>query len=102
MNQSINVSGWVRTVRDSKSFGFMEINDGSFFKNLQIVFEEGKLENFRDICKLTVGSSIIVEGELVETPGAKQPFELKANKITVEGLCFPDYPLQKKGIPSNF
>jgi asparaginyl-tRNA synthetase len=92
----VNVSGWVRTVRSSKTFGFIELNDGTFFKNLQIVFEEGRIDNFKEICKLGVGSSIIVEGELVETPGAKQPFEIKADKITIEGLCASDYPLQKK------
>ncbi|MCX7711331.1 MAG: asparagine--tRNA ligase [Clostridia bacterium] len=92
----VRVSGWVRTVRDSKTFGFIELNDGSFFKNLQIVFEEGKIENFKDVAKLGVGSSIEVEGELVETPNAKQPFELKATKIDIAGTCPPEYPLQKK------
>jgi asparaginyl-tRNA synthetase len=96
IGKAVNVSGWVRTVRSSKAFGFIELNDGSFFKNIQIVFEEGRIDNFKEICKLGVGSSIVVEGELVETPGAKQPFEIKADKITVEGLCASDYPLQKK------
>ena len=96
IGKAINVSGWVRTVRSSRTFGFIELNDGTFFKNLQIVFEDGKVENFKEICKLGVGSSIIVEGQLVETPEAKQPFEIKADKITVEGLCASDYPLQKK------
>ncbi|HHV98260.1 MAG TPA: asparagine--tRNA ligase [Clostridiaceae bacterium] len=96
INQPVKVSGWVRTVRDSKSFGFIELNDGSFFKNVQIVFEDGKIDNFKEICKLNVGSAIIVEGKLVETPEAKQPFEIKADKITIEGACAPDYPLQKK------
>jgi len=96
IDQSVKVSGWVRTVRDSKTFGFIELNDGSFFKNVQIVFEDGKIDNFKEICKLNVGSSIIVEGKLVETPEAKQPFEIKADKITIEGTCAPDYPLQKK------
>lgn len=94
--KNVKVSGWVRTVRDSKTFGFIEINDGSFFKNLQIVFEEDKLNNFKEVAKLTVGSSIVAEGELVETPNAKQPFELKATKIDIEGLCPQEYPLQKK------
>ncbi len=94
--KTVQVSGWVRTVRDSKAFGFIELNDGTFFKNLQIVFEEGRLPNFKEICKLTVGTSIQAEGELVPTPGSKQPFELKATKIEVEGQCAPDYPLQKK------
>lgn len=96
LDQPVKVSGWVRTVRDSKSFGFIELNDGSFFKNIQIVFEDGKIDNFKEICKLNVGSSIIVEGKLVETPEAKQPFEIKADRITIEGTCAPDYPLQKK------
>lgn len=94
--QQIELAGWVRTIRDSKTFGFIELNDGSFFKNLQIVFEEGVINNFREITKLPQGSSIKVRGELVETPGAKQPFELKASTIDIEGLCAPDYPLQKK------
>ncbi len=94
--KTVRVSGWVRTVRDSKTFGFIELNDGTFFKNLQIVFEEGRLANFREICKLTAGTSIQAEGELVPTPGSKQPFELKATRIEIEGLCAPEYPLQKK------
>lgn len=96
LNKTLKAAGWVRTVRESKTFGFIELNDGSFFKNLQVVFEEGKIDNFKEVAKLTVGSSIRVEGELVETPGAKQPFELKASRITIEGLCAADYPLQKK------
>lgn len=95
-NQTVKISGWVRTVRDSKTFGFIEMNDGSFFKNVQVVFEEGKLDNFKEIARLTVGSSIVAEGELVETPNAKQPFEIKALKIAIEGHCPSDYPLQKK------
>lgn len=95
LNKKIDVSGWVRTVRVSKSFGFIEINDGSFFKTLQVVFEEG-LENFAEVSKLSIGSSITVSGVLVESPGAKQPFELKAESISIEGLSSPDYPIQKK------
>ncbi len=94
--QEIEVAGWVRTIRDSKTFGFIELNDGSFLKNLQIVFEETALDNFKEIAKLPQGSSIRVKGELVATPEAKQPFELKASAIEIEGLCSPDYPLQKK------
>ena len=90
------MNGWVRTVRDSKTFGFIEINDGSFFRNLQVVFEENKVDNFKEVAKLPVGSSIRVSGELVETPGAKQPFELKASQIDIEGICSTEYPLQKK------
>jgi len=91
----VNISGWIKTIRDSKTFGFIELNDGTFFKNVQIVFDE-KLENFKDITKLTLSSSIIIEGEVIETPKAKQPFEIKANKINIEGLSDLDYPLQKK------
>ena len=91
----IKVSGWVRTVRDSKTFGFIEINDGSFFKNLQIVFENN-LENFDEICKLTLSSSITVEGELIKTENAKQPFEVKAKKVEIIAVSAPEYPLQKK------
>ena len=90
------VSGWVRTVRDSKAFGFIELNDGTFFKNLQIVLEDGLTENFKEAVKITLGSAIEATGELVLTPGAKQPFELKAKTVKVVGACDPDYPLQKK------
>lgn len=94
--QSITVSGWVRTVRVSKNFGFIELNDGSCFKNLQVVIEKEKLENYADISKLNVGSALSVYGFLEETPQAKQPFELKAEKVTIEGASSPAYPLQKK------
>lgn len=90
------VSGWVRTVRDSKAFGFIELNDGTFFKNLQIVLEDGLTENFADAVKITLGSAIRATGELVLTPGMKQPFEIKATKVEVLGMCAPEYPLQKK------
>lgn len=96
LNKAVKVSGWVRTVRDSKTFGFIELNDGSFFKNIQIVFEEDRVSNFKEIARLGVGASIVVEGDVVETPNAKQPFEIKASKIDVEGNCPPEYPLQKK------
>lgn len=95
VGQMIRVEGWVRTVRDSKTFGFIELNDGSFFKSIQIVFDDS-LENFKEIAKLSLSSAIIVEGVLEETPGAKQPFEIKAKKIEVEGTSTPEYPLQKK------
>ena len=95
-NKKVKLCGWVRTIRDSKTFGFIELNDGTFFKNVQIVFEEGRVANFKDITKLTVGSAIVVEGEIVLTPDAKQPFEVKADDIEVEGLAPSDYPLQKK------
>lgn len=91
----ISVSGWVRTVRDSKTFGFIELNDGSYFKNLQIVFSDN-LQNFQEISHLNVGSAITVVGKVVLTPEMKQPFELHATEIIIEGASTPDYPLQKK------
>ncbi|MHC6181470.1 asparagine--tRNA ligase [Clostridium sp. JNZ X4-2] len=94
-DKKIQISGWIRTIRDSKSFGFIELNDGSFFKNIQIVFDD-TLENFKQISKLAISSSLSVEGVLVLTPDAKQPFELRANKIVLEGNSASDYPLQKK------
>ena len=95
-DKKIKVSGWVRTIRDSKTFGFIELNDGSYFKSVQIVIEEDKLSNFKDIVKQNVGASLTVEGTLVLTPEAKQPFEIKAEEVIVEGTSTPDYPLQKK------
>lgn len=95
LNQEVKVSGWVRTIRSSKAFGFIELNDGTFFKNLQVVFDE-KLENFKEVEKLPISSSITVEGKIVETPGAKQPFEIHATNIIIEGMSNSDYPLQKK------
>ena len=93
---SVSVSGWIRTLRCSKSFGFIELNDGSSFKNLQIVIVEDKLENFSEVSKLSVGSSVSVKGNLEFTPEAKQPFELKASEVEIQGVSAPDYPLQKK------
>jgi asparaginyl-tRNA synthetase len=95
-NKKVSLSGWIRTIRDSKSFGFIELNDGSYFKNLQVVFEEERVDNFKEVTRLGVGTAILVQGVLVETPGAKQPFEIKADSIVVEGDCPSDYPLQKK------
>ena len=95
IGETLQVSGWIRTLRDSKNFAFIELNDGSFFKNLQIVIDES-MANFSEIVKLNVGAAIIAEGELVESPGAKQPFELKAKVVTIEGESTPEYPLQKK------
>ena len=94
--QSMTVCGWVRTVRDMKNFGFIELNDGSCFKSLQVVFERSSLNNYEEIAKQNVGAALIVHGTLVLTPEAKQPFELKADEIIVEGASTPDYPLQKK------
>ncbi len=95
IGKEIILDGWVRTVRDSKNFGFIELNDGSFFKNVQIVFSD-KLDNFNDICKLTISSSIKVTGTLVITENAKQPFEVQATKIEIFSLSDSSYPLQKK------
>lgn len=94
-DQEVLVCGWVRTIRDTKTFGFIEINDGSFFKNLQVVFDDA-LPNFQEIARLNVGSSIRVTGRIVETPQAKQPYEIKAVSIEIEGTSLPEYPLQKK------
>ena len=92
----VTVYGWVRTVRDSKTFGFIELNDGTFFKNLQVVLVDGRLPNFKEAVKLTVGTAVKVTGVLELTPNMKQPFEIKADALTVEGTCPSDYPLQKK------
>ena len=94
--RELTVCGWVRTVRDMKNFGFIELNDGSCFKSLQVVFERSTLNNYDEIARQNVGAALIVHGTLVLTPDAKQPFELKADEICVEGLSTPDYPLQKK------
>ncbi|EKE27094.1 MAG: asparaginyl-tRNA synthetase, partial [uncultured bacterium (gcode 4)] len=93
--KEIQVSGWIRTSRASKTFGFIELNDGTYFKNVQVVFEE-TLANFDDIAKLSIASAIIIKGVFELTPDAKQPFEIKASEIVVEGYSTPDYPLQKK------
>lgn len=94
-SQAIKVSGWIKTVRDSKTFGFIEINDGSFFKNLQIVFDN-TLPNFEEICKFTISSSIEVTGVFTKTENAKQAFELKATSVNLVAISDPEYPLQKK------
>ena len=95
LGKEITVGGWVRSVRDSKTFGFVVLNDGTFFETLQIVYAD-KLDNFEEISKLNVGAALIVRGTLVATPEAKQPFEIQAEEIVVEGASTPDYPLQKK------
>lgn len=92
----ITVGGWIRSIRSSsKSFGFMVISDGSYFETLQIVFDKDKIDNFDEVSRLNGGSSVIVTGELVETPQAKQPFEIHASKVEVAGESTPDYPMQK-------
>ncbi len=92
----VTVCGWIRTNRDSKVLGFMEINDGSCFKGVQVVFEKDKIDNFSEVAKYNVGAAVIVEGNLILTPEAKQPFEINATKVTLEGASAPEYPLQKK------
>lgn len=95
-SESVVVCGWIRSNRDSKALGFMEINDGSCFKGVQVVFEREKLSNFEEAAKLNVGSAVVVTGKVILTPQAKQPFEINAEAIEVEGTSTPDYPLQKK------
>lgn len=95
VNQEITLEGWVKTVRDSKNFGFIELNDGTFFKNIQIVFSDS-LANFAEICKLTISSSVKVIGKFILTENAKQPFEIQATNIEIESLSDSSYPLQKK------
>ncbi|MCC8098435.1 MAG: asparagine--tRNA ligase [Eubacterium sp.] len=95
IGKEISVGGWIRSKRDSKTFGFIVINDGTYFQPLQVVYTD-KLENFSDISKVTLGSALTVKGELVATPNAKQPFEIQAAEVKVEGLAAADYPLQKK------
>ncbi|HNW04880.1 MAG TPA: asparagine--tRNA ligase [Oscillospiraceae bacterium] len=92
----VKICGWLRTSRNSKSLGFIELNDGTCFSNLQVVYEEDKLENYKEITKLNVGAAVSVVGRIVLTPELKQPFELHATEIAVEGQSTPDYPLQKK------
>ena len=95
LSKEIKISGWIRTLRASNAFGFIEVNDGTFFKNIQVVFDN-KLDNFKNVSKLPISSSITVIGTLVATPEAKQPFEIQAKEIVIEGLSQSDYPLQKK------
>ena len=94
--KEVTVAGWARTIRDSKAFGFIELNDGSCFKSTQIVFERANIENYDEIAHTNVGASLIVKGIVVLTPENKQPYEIKATEIKVEGESTPDYPLQKK------
>ncbi len=94
--QTVTVCGWARTIRDMKTFGFVELNDGSCFRNLQVVMDVNVLDNYREVAGQNVGAALIVTGKLVLTPEARQPLEVKAEKIEVEGVSSPDYPLQKK------
>ena len=95
VDQTVTIGGWVRSIRNSKNFGFIVVNDGTFFEPVQVVYSN-VLENFDDVEKLNVGAAIIVTGKLVATPGTKQPFEIQAEQIEIEGVSTPDYPLQKK------
>ena len=94
--KTVTVCGWARSIRDSKALGFIDLNDGTSFKGVQVVFEDGKIENFKEIASQNVGAALRVTGTLLETPQAKQPFEIHASEIVVEGASSPEYPLQKK------
>ena len=95
LDKEITVGGWIRSIRDSKAFGFIVLNDGTSFDTLQIVYHD-TMANFAEVSKLNVGAAIVVKGTLVATPEAKQPFEIQATEVTVEGASSADYPLQKK------
>ena len=95
IGKNVTIGGWVRSNRDSKNFGFLVVNDGTFFEPLQIVYGN-QLENFDEISKVNVGTAVMIKGIIVETPGAKQPFEMQAEEILVEGPSSAEYPLQKK------
>ncbi len=95
-NKPVTLGGWVRTLRDMKNFGFIELNDGSSFKSVQVVFENAVISNFDEIAKQNVGAALVVKGTVALTPEAKQPFEIKAEYIEIEGASAPEYPLQKK------
>ncbi len=95
LGREVTVGGWLRSIRDSKTFGFLVLHDGTCFDSLQVVYAD-QLSNFAQISKLNVGASVVVTGKLIETPQAKQPFEIQAVKVDVEGESTPDYPLQKK------
>ena len=95
LNKTVRIGGWVRSVRDSKTFGFIVVSDGSYFETLQVVYHD-TMKNFAEVSKLNVGAAIIVEGTLVATPEAKQPFEIQAVTVDIEGVSASDYPLQKK------
>ena len=94
--KKVTVGGWVRNLRDSKAFGFIDLNDGSCFKSVQVVFEREKLDNYDEIAAQNIGAALVVHGIVRLTPEMKQPFEIKATQITVEGTSTPDYPLQNK------
>ena len=95
IGKEVQIGGWLRNIRDSKTFGFLVVNDGTFFEPLQVVYSD-KLDNFAEISKLNVGAAVIVKGTLVETSNAKQPFEIQADVVEIEGVSSPEYPLQPK------
>ena len=95
LEQTVTIAGWVRSIRSSKNFGFIVVNDGTFFEPLQVVYHDA-LPNFAAVEKLNVGAAIVVTGKLVATPNAKQPFEVQSEEVVIEGESAPDYPLQKK------
>ena len=101
-DKEITVCGWCRTIRASNAFGFIELNDGSCFPNLQVVFEDAKLSNYKVIAKQNVGAALVIKGKIELTPNAKQPFEMKADVIEIEGASTPDFPMQKKGQSLEF
>lgn len=101
-DQTVTLAGWVRNLRDQKQFGFIDFNDGTFFKSVQVVIEADRIANYEEVAHFGTGSSIIVEGEVVLTPAGKQPFEIKADKVTLEGACPPEYPLQPKRHTAEF
>ena len=101
-DKEVTVAGWAKTIRASNAFGFIELNDGSTFSRIQVVFEADKLQNYTEIAKQNVGAALIVRGTLVLTPQAKQPFEIKAAEVTVEGASTPDFPMQKKKTSLEF
>ena len=96
LGKEITICGWIKQIRDSKKIAFVELNDGSFFKSLQVILEDDKLDNFADVAKLTISSSIIVKGILVETPNGKQPFEVQATEVEISAMADQDYPIQPK------
>ena len=98
LNKEIQVGGWVRSNRDSKAFGFLVLHDGTFFETLQIVYHD-TMANFQELTKINVGAAVIVKGTLVPTPEAKQPFEIQAEEISIEGASTPDYPLEETSQP---
>jgi len=96
VDQQVEVSGWIRSNRDQKSFGFMALNDGTHFNNIQVVYERDQLANFDEVAKFRVGAAVSIQGILVETPNSKQPFEIKAQAVSMEGDSPEDYPIQPK------